>query len=314
MIIEIPDVFFECPEDERPDKVLFISQLLDNGHYIQPRIGLTEKLVDLFDSFGTKMECELLANSFELLSPSDRIKEYLTIINLSDYDELQRKVLLFKPSELLVEFAPYEWNAYRRIVKAYRNDPTYSSIFSLIKKKIDNFFLVPANAGGYASIPALITLKDEGEYYHLYKRKVCVVFDRDKDNRNDIDANKNRLFEELAHKQWNQVSNSDIYKLDFGTGYIWHMWYKRAIENYFPPEQFEALGAHMDKARGEDVDYDYYIFDVNDADVKYKKSMMQRVGNGLSRTDYESRLQRFAFDNTEYSEFQLLLLKIAKIV
>lgn len=60
---------------------------------------------------------------------------------------------------------------------------------------------MPENAGGFGNIISVFDLKNSGEYYHLYKMKCCVIFDRDTDDDTRFDDNKNRLFERFCGKR-----------------------------------------------------------------------------------------------------------------
>lgn len=175
----------------------------------------------------------------------------------------------------------------------------------------ENRIVTPENAGGFGNIISVFDLKNSGEYYHLYKMKCCVIFDRDTDDDTRFDDNKNRLFERFCDgKNNNTVTDSDIYKIPGEGEYMWHMWYKRAIENYFPANQYADLG--VDVTEAQTADYSYYHFE--DGKNGYDKTMMARIGRGMSCSDFENNTKKFQVDGFPMSEMLILLHKIAKII
>lgn len=317
MIVEIDEKYLT--EDENiVDHMRLIVRLLECYHYLKYDAGLFEKMASLMEVYGGKRGNELFQASIEYLSLPDRIKNNITTVVLSDLSEKEINVLLFKPSELLVENSANEWPVYERIFKTFQKDPTYSSVIKYINRRKGCFHLVPANAGGKHSIPAIVELKNNGEYQNMYKKKVCVVFDRDENNAERYSSDNNRLFEFFAGegKNSNNIKEEDIYKLDFGDGYIWHMWYKRAIENYFPADKYAEQGMDISVLPTNQDDYYYYPFKEPNPHTPhcYKKTMVKEMGKGLSHEYYLQTTKSFEIGGGKYNEMLLLMLKIAKIV
>lgn len=312
MIVHIDSEFLNHESmDANIDNAFFICRVMEHGHYIDAARDVITNLESLIEQYSTPAMDELFKANIEMLSPTDDMKEWLTTINLADYDKLQRRVLLFKPAELLVENAPNEWNVYKRIIEAYANDRRFKKYIAIMKQKIAGFNLVPENAGGAGNIISVFDLKNSGEYYHLYKMKCCVVFDRDTDDETHYDSNKNRLFERFCDGKNNTtVTDDDIYRVPGEGDYMWHMWYKRAIENYFPANQYTDLGVDVTEALV--TDYSYYHFE--DGKNGYDKTMMARIGTGMSCSDFEDNTKKFQVDGFPMSEMLILLHKIAKII
>ena len=149
----------------------------------------------------------------------------------------------------------------------------------------------------------------------MYRHKVCVVFDRDTNNSDDIDKTKKAVFSALCNGiDINQVNNDLIYRLDYEDEYVWHMWYKRAIENYFPKDQYESLGVDV-SSFDDQLPYDYQKFDEKkDYPKGYKKNMMKDIAKEMTHQYFEENTHHFNITGEDMSEIQLLLLKIAKIV
>lgn len=317
MIVEIDEHYLD-ENDDIIDHIRLVVTLLENLHYIKFNDRLFTHFNEMMKKYAGKSGYELFQNSGELLTCTGRLEECLTTIKLSDLDSSEVVTLLLKPSELLVENSANEWPVYERIIKTFQKDSTYGNVVKYINRRKGRHHLVPANAGGNGGIPAIVDLKDNGEYRHLYKKKVCVIFDRDTDDSLTFASSNNGLFKLFAGagKNSNTIKEEDIYKLDFGDGYIWHMWYKRAIENYFPAEKYKEQGMDISSVPNDPQEYDYYHF-VEPKPNKpgcYLKSMVKEMGTGMSLLDYVSTTKSFSIDGGEYSEMLLLILKIAKIV
>ena len=134
------------------------------------------------------------------------------------------------------------------------------------------------------------------------------------------------IFRFLCSKEAAQVVDSDIYKLDFGNGYVWHSWYKRAIENYFPKIEYGKLGLDMTDYPDDDS-YNYVKFPIEetvqwkrkhktkpDKQRIYQKNMMKDIGVSMTLKDYEKNLKSFDIQGIQLSELQLFLFKLAEIV
>ena len=92
------------------------------------------------------------------------------------------------------------------------------------------------------------------------------------------------------------------------------MWHKRAIENYFPDSRYENIGCDvsaMSRLRPEQRDY----FKIENKTVKgYDKNSLDRLLEGLDRNMLEANLKKFRIGDKEYSEMELFLLKLVKII
>lgn len=317
MIVKV-DGGYLAENEDIIDHVRLLVTLLENLHFVDVSDDDFPQLEAMMEKYAGKMGNELFKGSRELLSCSDRVKDHITSINLSELTPADIVTLLLKPSELLVENSTNEWPVYMRIIKKYQKDQTFGGVIKYIWRRTGQHHLVPANAGGINNIPAIIELKDNGEYRGNYRKKVCVIFDRDTDDDQHYSANNNRLFELFAGEGKNStnVTTDDIYKLNFTEGYIWHMWYKRAIENYFPAEKYAELGMNTENLPEEQEAYDYYHFKEPKPIVEgcFRKTMVKELGGGMGIQDYRNSTKSFEIDGGRYDEMLLLMLKIAKIV
>lgn len=95
--------------------------------------------------------------------------------------------------------------------------------------------------------------------------------------------------------------------------YHWHMWRKRAIENYFPPEVFEKINLNVDRYRNYSIPERYFIRVENEIEGYDKKNLVH-VAESMSRNDYEAISDKLIIEGEEMSEIRLFLLKMAKVV
>lgn len=317
MIVEIDDQYIE-ENEEIIDHIRLMVSLLENCHYFSVNDASFEHLNQMMEKYAGKGGYELFCHGLEFFSQSGHMKECLSSVKLSELSAKEIKILLLKPSELLVENSANEWSVYECVIKTYQKDRTYGDVVKYINRRKGIHQLVPANAGGISNIPAIVELKNKGEYGGYYYRKVCVIFDRDTDNDQYFTPNNNRLYELFAgpDKNAGNLTNDDIYKLDFGNGYIWHQWYKRAIENYYPAEKYAEQGMDISILPTDPKEYDYYHFKEPEHPIPhgYKKTMMRGMGKGMSIDSYRERTRTFDIDGGKYDEMLLLMLKIAKIV
>lgn len=329
MIVHIGREFLNLNDAQKEENVVEIVAILDHGHFLKMDADIKEAVINIVDTKLANCQKSLFYEaSEEYLSPSKNMQRWLRTLEFYNFTKDQRKVLLLKPSELLVENAPNEWPVYKKICQAYSVDNDYSSIFQYVERALSaSEGINGEQAGGKTEIPAMIDYKEKNEFHDLYKYKVCVLFDRDTDDDNSFAPDNMKLFKKLAGKSHEEIANEDIYKLNFGEDYVWHSWYKRAIENYFPKEEYERLALDMSDYPNDANKYDYIKFPIESTKewkdkhktkkdkekAKYEKVMMKEIGKDMKRSDYERNLKSFDVDGLNLSEFQLFLLKLAKI-
>lgn len=313
MIVKIDRDFLKGDDKLLEANVFELCEIIDFGHYLDVEADVLDEFIGIIDNHANDCQCRLVCLAIQMFNKEKSLRSYLTTVNFSDYSKKQRKVLLLTESELLVENAPNEWSIYKNLVSYYTKEPTIKNVAVYLNRAIKGRMIKSENLGGVNVIPDMLKHKNKHEFDDLYKMKVCVLFDRDKENGTDIDRNKIHVFEALCNGiEFEKLNNKLIYRLDFGEGYVWHMWYKRAIENYFPREKYVELGVDMDSFK-DTLPYDYKKFD-KDTPKGYKKDLMQSISDGLSYKYFEENTEHFDVDDRKLSEIQLLLLKIAKIV
>lgn len=328
MIVSVGEEFLRLTEEQKELDALEMIDILKHGHYLTMEPRVQKNVTDFIVEHLLPSHKRYFEDATEYIKPAKMMKRWLHTISFYAFNKEQRDILLQKPSELLVENAPNEWPIYKNICQAYSKDDSYSSIFKYLARAVFvQKGVIGVQAGGKTEIPAMIDFKNLNEFKGLYKYKVLVLFDRDTNDANSFAEDNKNLFIKLAHKTNVEITDDDIYKLDFGDDFIWHSWYKRAIENYFPKEEYIKLGLDMSDYPNDENKYDYTKFPIESTKEwkdthkskkdkkkdKYEKKMMQNIGKDMEKSDYEKNLKTFNIDGNELSEFQLFLLKLAKI-
>lgn len=314
MIVKIERDFLNGTEPELKDKFIELCNIAEAGHYLDVAQNILEDFVQSAEKYAGDIYCGFIAEAIQKFSNEKSLRSYLTTVEFSEYTREERRCLLQKPSELLLENSANEWEIYRSLVDYYAKGKKYRNVMSYLQWSINRDMIAPAHLGGIYQLPAELQQK-EGIYKNMYRHKVCVVFDRDTTTGDDIDKTKKAVFASLCNGiDISQVNNELVYRLDYDDEYVWHMWYKRMVENYFPKEQYEKHGVDT-SSFNDHLSYDYQKFDEKkDYPKGYKKIMMKEIANGMTRQYFEDNTQHFTINGEDMSEITLLLLKIAKIV
>lgn len=314
MIVKIERDFLKGTEQDLKDKFIELFHIAEAGHYLDVDNNILEDFLKSAESYAGYRYCGFIAEAIQKFSYEKSLRNYLTTVKFTKYTREQRRCLLQKPSELLLENSAYEWGIYCSLIDCYAKGKKNKNVMSYLQRSIKKDMIEPAHLGGIYHLPAALQQK-EAQYKNMYRYKACVVFDRDTNRSDDIDRNKKDIFASLCNGiDIDAVNNNLVYRLNYDNEYVWHMWYKRAIENYFPKEQYENQGVDI-TSFNDQFPYDYQKFDENkDYPKGYKKHMMERIAKGMSCQDFEKNTHSFTIGGAEMSEIMLLLLKIAKIV
>lgn len=312
MILKVDNEFFE--KFKEPDIADICYYAAEYGHFIDtipPNRMKLQQNVNLHCSTSQKDIFKYAKKRFSHLTSEHR--QYLTTINGSSYDIDTLKRILKSPARLLLENMMYEEPVYKCMISSYKHDRTFGNMFAMLEMAIKKNWIEFAHGGGFGSFEKYLITMDKGEYKSIAKLKFCTIMDRDQDSA-ILPTNRDSLFRYLSDgKDHESLEDSDIYTLTF-QGCVWHLWYKRAIENYFPDKCYIACGYNP-----------AVIWPPIPADRNYKKIITEGIGKfqkedlsclplSMSRKDYEIGLQHFNIEGKDISELQLFLLKLVKII
>lgn len=318
MIFEIDSSFIDAHAQNKVSDIL--SEIVVNGHYIQAEKDVIRMLKQSIEIHGSTTQKELFKARTDLFDIPSTLFKYLRIFKVVDTIPLSLlSELITTSSRLIVENANHEWVVYKYFIDLYKTDTKYGDVFKLIVKAKEKNRITGVHAGGAGE---LIKVTNNNPIVHnghnLRLLKTCVLFDRDTDNDTYYDSNKDPLFKEFVGKDHSSITLTDIYTLDHEMP-VWHMWYKRAIENYFSPERYQSVGFNITPFYGltqTEIDYKMIGGKANQNPLipSYKKNSLSRLIVGLSRNELENILKKFQINGVDMSEIQLFLLKLAKIL
>lgn len=293
-----------------------LAAIIENHHYVDCDANIADALTKQLNTHGSTTQKELLAH-YRGFSITLEQTQYLTTIDAGQYPCADLIRLARLKALLLVENKTYEWPVYEKMMELYVSDRKYGSLFSMLvnaknKQKLDGL-----HSGGYTSYVSLLKNYQSSTspaYQEFAPLKISLVLDRDTDNDHSFDSKKNGVFRFLINKESQDVQDGDIYTLHQPTPWIWHMWYKRAIENYFPNKQFVALHCDVTSMPSSQSPKDY--FKINGTSVpNYSKACLSKLTNEMTRADFEAQnLKKFQVNGEQVSEIQLFLLKLLKII
>lgn len=286
------------------------SKIIEYGHYVDCDSAVRTVYYQSVEDCGSKIQREMIKKD-PSLRLNRQTRQYLTLMITSDYTPQQLDLLIKKPARLMVENKVNEAPVYRNMIGTYASgDRPYNNPLRKLHQALKEGKLDFENGGGCSAYDQQMQSLNENEYRDVAKYKICMLADRDTNAENVYDEQKNPLFEACCGKKYDEMSADDVYKLDF-TGYVWHMWYKRAIENYFPDSQFTAIGADLSTMPKIPADRNYKkLGDV----IGYRKNQLPKLADKMSYAMYEDGLKHFYVDGKDMSELQMFLLKLVKII
>lgn len=280
-----------------------------NGHYLDCDDAVRTRLETAVEQYGSRTQKRLIRNNHQGHLSSE-LRKYLTTIVCNQYTYEEQRTIICRPSCLMIENLPYESDVYRSIIGTYVRDPKYGNLFKKLDDAQNRGWFTFLHAGGFGMMKPLMEYYDRRDYKNVADKKIAVLMDRDTESSTRMPSARNPFFRMLSGKATGAITNGDIYTLSQNV-YVWHMWYKRAIENYFPAAQFDNLGYPSNTAPAAPVDWSYK--DLGKIS-HYKKNHLFDVSVGMSRADYEVNCTRFAVGAENMSEMLLFLLKLVKLI
>lgn len=311
MIFKISEQFAKgCPPSDLSE---ICSIAIKNRHFLSVNSPVRKLIRASIVQHGSTKQKQLF-QGYRGFNPSQELKVFLTIIDVDatfHLDELY--YLVSEKASLVLENRHNEWQVYKDLTALYAKESKYSNLFELLRVAQEKKLIDALNAGGYGGI--IDTVEDNARVMasgNLADMKLVSLFDRDTDDDIAYDGNKNVMFKYFNHdKDYLHVNVNDIYTL-CQSPRIWHMWYKRAIENYFPDAQYDNCDVDVTALHA--CPYrDYYKFDKN-TPSGYKKSLLPCLTENLNWNEFDSAQKRFTINGKEMSEFELFLLKMVRTI
>jgi len=140
--------------------------------------------------------------------------------------------MIEKESIIVVENYPNDWKFIESIVDKYKNfgrrKSIYQKIYSILNKQ-----LTYDHAGG-SGIVDQVEGWINGLYSDIYKYKLMVIFDSDKEYTTHFQKEYRKKIEFLKNKTIGNPPNQIDLEYETNDLIVWHMLFKRAMENYLP--------------------------------------------------------------------------------
>ncbi|MCI7631325.1 MAG: hypothetical protein MSS41_02625 [Collinsella sp.] len=312
MIFQIKNKFVHLTEPA--DLSDICCNIIANKHFIICGKIAFRKIKDAIEKNASTNQKNLFSVSFSCFSPTIQQKKYMAVVDIDGLSSNQLKVLIEKPAHLMLENAINEWQFYNSLSSAFSTDRQFGNLFMMVKEAIENHNIVPRSQGGYTQYVPLVLQTDNNEYEHVYKYKVLIIFDRDTDSCTCFDHRQDSLFKFLCSKTADDIEDSDVYTLS-QPGFLWHCWYKRSIENYFPDRLYREKNVDIASLPTTYPDRDYFHIDGKQC-PNYSKDMVKYFSEKMTKEDFnDSNIKKFRLGSGEtLSEYQLLLLKMVKII
>lgn len=309
MIFNLSDRFIQTISEE--DLSDLVVKIMWGNHFLIISGTAEIRLIDAVVKHAGTSDCSLFEKYIlQGINPTVEIKTYLTTVTDSDFSYDLLKELAIRPAVLLMENLR-EWAVYQRMIDVYQSDPQFSNLFKLLWTRANNYSLFePRQSGGCSDMFHMLSSLSHLGYSKIAKNKICIVLDRDTNSATKFNSSNSKLYNKLSGKKFQALTNGDIYTLR-QPKFIWHIWYRREIENYFPDLAFTGIGKVRKAGKGP-FEKDHYA-QVEDY-YSYKKNDLERLPSQMTRNMFEQGLTFFSDEGITMSELELFLLKLVKII
>lgn len=240
--------------------------------------------------------------------------------------------IISERSKVIVENEINDWNFIKGICQKYSSGKIKRrSIYQLVEYAIKSETLESHHSGGTGEI-VKISEKwiNSNRYKNSFRYKLMAIFDSDKSSENDyITPNKSQI--EFFKQRDLAVVQPRDYEYEPSDKLIWHILYKRKIENYIPLNiLFQNITSISEQQKydlsnksNDELDFIEYgngegQFNIGIGKMKIKDQFPAIFLSPFSYRDLEERCEHHKVylpeANEEVSEIEVILLKIAKII
>lgn len=345
MIISFNPAIFQTQDDDMQSILAdILIELLKDNHFIDPR-----SIASIFFDNENRyiFSKNKIAKSYLSDTKRDYLKLYITnnrkpITSLyrdhithitigTDAGEINPRdahKILTERSKIIVENRINDGKFIQGIAQKYSSHKKRGSIYLLITRAFKLRTIECDHAGGIGEIikTTQFLIKDQG-YDYIYKYKLMTIFDSDKSHINHFNTRYTKLIEFLKNRTiCNPPATNDIiYEKD--DLIIWHILYKRKIENYIPLDILFKKATlitqdqkdHLSSKSESDLDFLEYNKDGNNiGQINIKEEFPEMFLGDFSYRLLEQRCQHHKVfipeENELVSELEQILLKIAKII
>lgn len=346
MIISFNPSIFQSPDSEIQDTLakILVALMQTNIHFIDIKsindIFYNENAEYIFD-LNRISKIYLSANQRMILKDFLSKKSRINITNLHKshlvhitvgLDESNHEIhpksvckIITERSKIIVENGINDWKFIEGICQKYSSIRTKrQSIYQLVDRAIKDGIIESENCGGVGEITK-VTQRwiADNRYKDIFRYKLMAIFDSDRKKANELTRHQSKIQYFKSRKIYN-ITDCIYEPKDL---IVWHILYKRKIENYIPLNVlFDCLTsitpAQKDNLSAKNYDeLDFLEYDRNNIGIdekQIKQQFPQMFLSSFSYRDLETKCQHhkvfLAEANESISEIEQILLKIAKIL
>jgi hypothetical protein len=233
--------------------------------------------------------------------------------------------IITERSKIIVENGINDWKFIQGICQKYSSGRTKrQSIYQLVDRAIKDGIIEPENCGGVGEITK-VTQRwiNDNRYKNIFRYKLMAVFDSDREKADELTRHKSKI-EYFKARKIDNIDDCNYEPIDL---IVWHILYKRKIENYIPLNVLFASLASITSAQKDSLntkgydELDFLEYDKNNIGIsgmQIKDKFPKMFLSGFSYHDFEERCKHhkvfLAEANESVSEIEQILLKIAKIL
>ena len=233
--------------------------------------------------------------------------------------------IITERSKVILENGINDWKFIQGICQKYSSGrTTRQSIYQLVNQAIKDGIIESENCGGVGEITK-VTQRwvDDSRYKNIFQYKLMAIFDSDREEANELTRHKSKIeyFKRI------KISNIDDCNYESIDLIVWHMLYKRKIENYVPLNVLFASLASITPTQKENLnaktyeELDFLEYDEDNIGIgerQIKEQFPKMFISSFSYRDFEAKCEHhkvfLAEANESVSEIEQILLKIAKIL
>jgi hypothetical protein len=255
---------------------------------------------------------------------------HIVIGNDEDKKEIHPKnayKIITERSKVIVENGINDWKFIKGICQKYSSAKIKrQSIYKLLDEAIKDEIIEAENCGGVGELIKVTQhWIDTNRYKYIFKYKLMAIFDSDKQNSNGSTPHKIKI-EYFKSKTISTIQSTD-YEHESIDLIVWHILYKRKIENYIP---LDILFANIKSISSEqktellsktndELDFmEYSQGNIGIGESKIKNKFPEIFIAHFSCRDFEKRCEHHKVflpeANELVSEIEQILLKMAKII
>jgi hypothetical protein len=345
MIISFNPIIFQSQDSEIEETLAKILVVLmkTNNHFLDIQsinaIFYDETGKYIFDS--TQISDKYFSHK-ERINFKDFLNKKSQVTITSLYNQHLRKIIIgndnskeihpvnaykiiTERSKVIVENGINDWKFIRGICQKYSSSgkTKRSSIYKLLDQAIKDEIIESENCGGVGELTKVIQRWiDSDRYQDIFKYKLMAIFDSDKQDSNGFVTPHTSQIKYLKVQE--TLTNYEYEPTDL---IIWHILYKRKIENYMPLDILLSNINSITQAQKSDLlnkthnelDFiEYSEANIGRGKSKIKDQFPEMFLASFSYREIEKRCEHHKIflpeANELISEIEQILLKMAKII